>query len=453
MGVKKILSTGLFSLGIMMIGVCGANAQELSGDITERTTLTEDTKLTGNVKLDKVLQVESGKSITLDLNGYKLEAPNFSSDEYYAIENNGNLTIVDNGSEKGEISCTKTGSSCIRNTGTITMTGVNVSSTWLTFKNEGGGVATINSSNISSSDTSLNGATIFNYGTLTINNSDIAMTGNKKNAAVYATNSDDNGVHKTSKTVINNSTLSSKGAKTISIPYGAGSNNSDDELILNSITMIGGFDVGTNTKTSISGDIKTTYLGTTKLLTNATKGTVVTLINGDVVAHKLSNNGTIPEGVTLKISDGIDLKINNPYTLNVEGKLQFVGSSKYTLAGSNSKVVTAVYNKTQNSYYGTIDAVLADANVNDEIEIIDTNMDLSNISNGSMTLVKNDNGGYTAMKVKKDTLPENNTPTNDNVSEVKNPETSDNIVIYIVLSMVALTGTVYLAKRLRKNYN
>lgn len=260
-------------------------------------------------------------------------------------------------------------------------------------------------------------------------------------------------LQKTSKTVINNSTLSSKGRKTISIPYGAGSNNSDDELILNSITIIGGFDVGTNTKTSISGDIKTTYLGTTKLLTNATKGTVVTLINGDVVAHKLSNNGTIPEGVTLKISDGIDLKINNPYTLNVEGKLHFDGSSKYTLAGSNSKVVTAVYNKTQNSYYGTIDAVLADANENDEIEIIDTNMDLSNVSNGSVTLVKDDNGGYIIAKVKKETLPENNVTTKDNASEVKNPETSDNIVIYMILSIVVLTGSVYLVKRLRKNYN
>ena len=55
--------------------------------------------------------------------------------------------------------------------------------------------------------------------------------------------------------------------------------------------------------------------------------------------------------------------------------------------------------------------------------------------------------------MKKETLPENNVTTKDNVSEVKNPETSDNIVIYMVLSIVVLTGSVYLVKRLRKNYN
>ena len=80
-------------------------------------------------------------------------------------------------------------------------------------------------------------------------------------------------------------------------------------------------------------------------------------------------------------------------------------------------------------------------------------MDLSNVSNGSVTLVKDDNGGYIIAKVKKETLPENNVTTKDNASEVKNPETSDNIVIYMILSIVVLTGSVYLVKRLRKNYN
>lgn len=453
--MKRFISGGLFSLGLMFVGACSAGAMELSGDITEKTLLTENTKLSGNVKLDRVLQVPSGKKITLDLNGYKISASDFSSDEYYAIENNGDLTIIDSGSPKGEISCTKSSSSCIRNTGTITMNGINVSSTWLTFKNEYSGVASIINSNISSSDSSLDGGTIFNYGNLTVNNSKVTM--DSKNSAIYAANSWDTGVRKTSKTVLKNSTLSSKSSKTISIPRGASSDNVGDELIIDSVTLEGGLDIGNNTKTTVSGDVKTTYLATTRLLTNATKGTVVTLINGSSVYHKLNDNGTIPSGVTLKISDGIKLKINNPYTLDVLGKVEFEGTSKYTLAGSKSVFAAKVYNKSQNSYYGSLEATLDDANVDDEIELLDDSIDTT-IKSGSLILKKNEDGdGYSVIKVKEETpsvdMDNSISDSTSKKEEIKNPETNDNMVLYVILSGVSLGGICYGVRKLRKSYN
>ena len=72
-------------------------------------------KLVGGIDAaDKTaLRVDSGKNVTLDLNGYNIT----SSSGNYTINNNGNLTIIGNGT----IDNTSTASTTIRNNGTMTI--------------------------------------------------------------------------------------------------------------------------------------------------------------------------------------------------------------------------------------------------------------------------------------------------------------------------------------------
>ena len=104
--MKKI---GLLLVGIVSIfGVVGnASAASMPNAIDGKITLSEDLQLT------ETFTVSEGEEITLDLAGHTITG---SADiDYYTIENNGNLTIIDPGETKGKIICLEDNSSCIIN--------------------------------------------------------------------------------------------------------------------------------------------------------------------------------------------------------------------------------------------------------------------------------------------------------------------------------------------------
>ena len=93
--MKKI---NILSLGVLtfLIGGFTVSAASMPDDDNGKITLTEDIDLT------ETFTVNADEEITLDLAGHTITG---SADiNYYTIENNGKLTIIDSGTD-GKIIC------------------------------------------------------------------------------------------------------------------------------------------------------------------------------------------------------------------------------------------------------------------------------------------------------------------------------------------------------------
>ena len=108
---------------------------------------------------DSALTIPSGKTLTLDLNGHKIDrALEEAKVNGNVITNNGTLTIIDSSEEQ---------------TGKITG-GFNNNGTGGAVRNESGAVLTLNGGNLTGNKASNGGAGIFNKGTVTINGGTIS---------------------------------------------------------------------------------------------------------------------------------------------------------------------------------------------------------------------------------------------------------------------------------------
>ncbi len=181
--------------------------------------------LTDNVELPSTLTISTNSSLTIDLNGHELKGPSSG----YAIENKGNLTIQDTGSEKKSITCQAT-VSCISNTdsGVMVVDGVTVkyageyagiinhaATSTLTVKNSVIDVTTNSSAIQNYGNATVTGTTInlpksgsvgvMNYGTATIKDTKIA--GPSFGSAVFGIESFANNTFNNSKTTVEDVTM------------------------------------------------------------------------------------------------------------------------------------------------------------------------------------------------------------------------------------------------------
>lgn len=168
--MKKV-SLGVLGISVFLSTCLTVSAASMpSPDSDGKITLTDDIALT------ETFTVNEGETITLDLAGHTITG---SADiNYYTIENNGTLNIIDSG-DNGNIVCEEDSSSCIRNNlGTLVVDGVYVESPFATIKNEADSTLDVKNSEIVSTHVgnSLSGGftgALQNWGSATVDNTTI----------------------------------------------------------------------------------------------------------------------------------------------------------------------------------------------------------------------------------------------------------------------------------------
>ncbi len=288
-----------------------------------------------NITLDATFKVEATKILTIDLNGHTLTGPSAN----YTIENEGSLTIVDNGTTKGKIvGAANNNSSTIRNNGKyLQITGVTIESPFICVKNEPDKTAVITNSSLTSTSNAKYEA-ILNYGDLAAVNSTIKGTNTA--SAVVSAKSEIN--TKAVKTTLTGCTISGL------TPLAAGKDSS--------IEMNGGSLEGTLSRTQ-PGTIKITGEVGAKLSTNITNylqtGAKLTISGED----DITQNYEIGEGITLVV--GEDAELNFVKTV---GKSTSVGSITIKGGKVEGEINGAkVYNETNTTYYGLLEQALVNA--------------------------------------------------------------------------------------------
>ena len=364
---------------LMMISFVNVDAKELNGSVSG-LNLDEDTKLVGDVVLSKELFVASDKNITLDLNGHTISVPSTVSG--YGINNKGTLKIIDSSSNGGSIVCENSDSSCIANSGKMEVRDVKVSSNDIALKNEPTASLTVTNSNISSTYAKSDAGVIFNYGTLLIDNSSIIGTG-ISTVAIMGMNADDNNVHTISKTTVKNSTVSGKTA--ISVPSGA-----DDEVYVYDSSLNGGFEPRLTSKFEVHGKISTSKLSA-KLLIGAVDDTVITLTKNSNFATVNSNPVDLKEGVVLKIDDNVALNFKNA-KINIKGIMR-LGKGASVSVSSTGSINSAVYNKNQNVYYGSVADATSEMVEGDVLKFNSADV-VSSVNSSLYDVVVSDDGEY-----------------------------------------------------------
>lgn len=293
-------------------------------------------KLTENMELTEKYVVEEGTTLTIDLNGFQLTGPSDS----YALDNSGNLTIIDTGTTKGKIECPSTGSSCVRNLGTLAVDGVTINTEFVAIKNEEDAVATVDHSTLHSSFVLPSGSitgTFLNAGTATINNSTIiSPDSNAVNATSGATAN-----LKSSVTNINHSTL--EGKKSIYARRSSDAPTSDTSTQTVNVNggEIKGVITGTKAKgatINITGTVKASATDLNDVLSFSREGANV------VLTTNLSNKDvTVNEGVTLTIPNGVTYTVSSNRKLAVKGNLNVEGTLN-----------AAAHVIERNEYFGTL---------------------------------------------------------------------------------------------------
>lgn len=332
--MKKI---NILSLGVLtfLIGGFTVSAASMPDDDNGKITLTEDIDLT------ETFTVNADEEITLDLAGHTITG---SADiNYYTIENNGKLTIIDSGTD-GKIICGEESSSCIRNNkGTLNIDGVYVESPFATIKNEADSTLAVKNSEIVSTHVgnSLSGGftgALQNWGSATVDNTTITAA---SDYAVFARSGADEG--KSSDITISNSNLS---GSYFVVTERTNSTTTTQTINISDSTLSGRASISNN------GSIQS-YSGEITLDTNHVS------VNNTVIAN--SEAGTkitldVDYNTTLAIPDGVTVVIPEDHTLTVPTNGVKVGNGTLDLQGKMVNGNVLVENT--NGYYPTLrDAV------------------------------------------------------------------------------------------------
>lgn len=332
--MKKI---NILSLGVLtfLIGGFTVSAASMPDDDNGKITLTEDIDLT------ETFTVNADEEITLDLAGHTITG---SADiNYYTIENNGKLTIIDSGTD-GKIICGEESSSCIRNNkGTLNIDGVYVESPFATIKNEADSTLAVKNSEIVSTHVgnSLSGGftgALQNWGSATVDNTTITAA---SDYAVFARSGADEG--KSSDITISNSNLS---GSYFVVTERTNSTTTTQTINISDSTLSGRASISNN------GSIQS-YSGDITLTTNHVS------VNNTVIAN--SEAGTkitldVDYNTTLAIPDGVTVVIPEDHTLTVPTNGVKVGNGTLDLQGKMVNGNVLVENT--NGYYPTLrDAV------------------------------------------------------------------------------------------------
>ena len=332
--MKKI---NILSLGVLtfLIGGFTVSAASMPDDDNGKITLTEDIDLT------ETFTVNADEEITLDLAGHTITG---SADiDYYTIENNGKLTIIDSGTD-GKIICGEENSSCIRNNkGTLNIDGVYIESPFATIKNEADSTLAVKNSEIVSTHigNSLSGGftgALQNWGSATVDNTTITAA---SDYAVFARSGSDEG--KSSDITISNSNLS---GSYFVVTERTNSTTTTQTINISDSTLSGRASISNN------GSIQS-YSGDITLTTNHVS------VNNTVIAN--SEAGTkitldVDYNTTLAIPDGVTVVIPEDHTLTVPTNGVKVGNGTLDLQGKMVNGNVLVENT--NGYYPTLrDAV------------------------------------------------------------------------------------------------
>ena len=331
--MKKI---NILSLGVLtfLIGGFTVSAASMPDDDNGKITLTEDIDLT------ETFTVNADEEITLDLAGHTITG---SADiNYYTIENNGKLTIIDSGTD-GKIICGEESSSCIRNNkGTLNIDGVYVESPFATIKNEADSTLAVKNSEIVSTHVgnSLSGGftgALQNWGSATVDYTTITAA---SDYAVFARSGADEG--KSSEITISNSNLS--GAYFV-VTERTNSTTTTQTINISDSTLSGRASTPSGTVQSYSGDIT--------LTTNHVS------VNNTVIANSDADTKItldVDYNTTLAIPDGVTVVIPEDHTLTVPTNGVKVGNGTLDVQGKMVNGNVLVENT--NGYYPTLrDAV------------------------------------------------------------------------------------------------
>lgn len=332
--MKKI---NILSLGVLsfLVGSFTVSAAPMPDADNGKITLTDDINLT------ETFTVNADEEITLDLAGHTITG---SADiDYYTIENNGKLTIIDSGTD-GKIICGEENSSCIRNNkGTLNIDGVYIESPFATIKNEADSTLAVKNSEIVSTHVgnSLSGGftgALQNWGSATVDNTTITAA---SDYAVFARSGADEG--KSSDITISNSNLS---GSYFVVTERTNSTTTTQTINISDSTLSGRASISNN------GSIQS-YSGDITLTTNHVS------VNNTVIAN--SEAGTkitldVDYNTTLAIPDGVTVVIPEDHTLTVPTNGVKVGNGTLDLQGKMVNGNVLVENT--NGYYPTLrDAV------------------------------------------------------------------------------------------------
>lgn len=329
------VSLGVLGISVFLSTCLTVSAASMpSPDGDGKITLTDDIALT------ETFTVNEGETITLDLAGHTITG---SADiNYYTIENNGTLNIIDSG-DNGNIVCEEDSSSCIRNNlGTLVVDGVYVESPFATIKNEADSTLDVKNSEIVSTHVgnSLSGGftgALQNWGSATVDNTTITAA---SDYAVFARSGSDEG--KSSDITIANSNLS---GTYFVVTERTNSTTTTQTINISDSTLSGRASTPSGTVQSYSGDIT--------LTTNHVS------VNNTVIAN--SDAGTkitldVDYNTTLAIPDGVTVVIPEDHTLTVPTNGVKVGNGTLDVQGKMVNGNVLVENT--NSYYPTLrDAV------------------------------------------------------------------------------------------------
>ena len=332
--MKKV-SLGVLGISVFLSTCLTVSAASMpSPDSDGKITLTDDIALT------ETFTVNEGETITLDLAGHTITG---SADiNYYTIENNGTLNIIDSG-DNGNIVCEEDSSSCIRNNlGTLVVDGVYVESPFATIKNEADSTLDVKNSEIVSTHVgnSLSGGftgALQNWGSATVDNTTITAA---SDYAVFARSGSDEG--KSSDITIANSNLS---GTYFVVTERTNSTTTTQTINISDSTLSGRASTPSGTVQSYSGDIT--------LTTNHVS------VNNTVIAN--SDAGTkitldVDYNTTLAIPDGVTVVIPEDHTLTVPTNGVKVGNGTLDVQGKMVNGNVLVENT--NGYYPTLrDAV------------------------------------------------------------------------------------------------
>lgn len=290
--------------------------------------------------VSSALNIDTGKKVTIDLNGHGI----MNLSNVYTFDNAGELTII--GNDKSSIFCNSQSVSCIRNKGTFSIESVSLTSNFVGLKNESGKMTVKNSTIISSHKSVVkkeekvveSGLGIQNYGELIVDNSTI-----KGNLGASAISN-----NKSATAKVTNSTLEAQSVKLEGTAALVGSTvlNTDEKAVeIKDSTLKGTIDG----KVATSGEITTIM----ENLQHMTSGTKVVLAEDTVIkTGTLAINSEVPEGITLVVPRNVKLTVEGQGALTVKGTLE-------------GKVDAAVENETKGVYYGLLEIALVSANAND----------------------------------------------------------------------------------------
>lgn len=195
--MKKTNKVILGMACLSMLGITNAKAATTLPEADEygRITLTED------VTLSSKYLISADKDIIIDLNGHTLTGPTTN----YAIDNRGKLEITN-----GNIVCPEStlsyDSSCIRNYKELTMDKVDVNASWTAVKNEEASIMSIKDTKLFSDKNTA--GVVMNYGTATIENSEVIGNNAYRGTAIFALSYAEDGKTYDSMISVKNSVLS-----------------------------------------------------------------------------------------------------------------------------------------------------------------------------------------------------------------------------------------------------